>query len=376
MSEPNWFTGDVAGEDPRLAAARTAASPMSPFLTTLVTALNTQQQYKNKRQGAVIGGTLGFLQGLLAASNRDTAAQLTSRDIAAQEQFTNALGNRMAGEADWMQQNGTPLDNERLQLRAQAFGGLVKLLQSPDPQVRQQALQQIGQIQQQDAAHFSEIDRNTETQRQERYALRIKQADEYKAQFNNLQTQQRQIESDFNEVASVLADPKADLQAKRAAYFKYAQTSTADATGNVARVSAAPLGLGVSFDLLKDMTPEQMLAASRDAYAARTGVIPSRLNDLVSSMQRDGFQFNSENGGVDDLNLIRDRYVRQQYQATTGEAPAGTPGIADKAADVITQLTNDPIGVNTPGNEISASIDALKAWAHDFFHRAPRPTNE
>jgi hypothetical protein len=375
MAEPNWFTGEVAGEDPRVAAARTAASPTSPFLTTLITALNTQQQYKNKRQGAVVGGALGFLQGLLSATNRDTAAALTTKDIASQEAFTSALGDRMTGEQQWMAQNGSPLDNERVQLRAQAFTGLVKLMQSPDPQVRQQALQQIGQISQQDAQHFSEIDNKTETQRQERYALRVKQGDEYKAQFNQLQTEQRQKESEFQEVASILADPKADLQAKRAAYFKYSQTSYGDAKGNATSFSAAPFGFGVSFDLLKDMTPEQMLAAAKDSYTARVGVLPSRLNDLVGSMQRDGFQFNSENGGVDDLNLLRDKYVRQQYQATGGPA-AGTPGVADDAADIVTNATSGLLDTGPPGSEINASISSLKSWAHDYFHRAPRPTNE
>lgn len=399
MSEPNWFTGDVAGEDPRIAAARTAASPMSPFLTTLITALNTQQQYKNKRQGAVIGGTLGFLQGLLAASNRDTAATLTSKDIAAQEAFTSSLGDRMAGEADWMKQNGTPLDNERVQLRAQAFTSLVKLMQSPDPQVRQQALQQIGQIQQQDAAHFSEIDRNTEQQRQERYALRVKQGDEYKAQFNALQNEQRQKEADFREVASILADPKADIQSKRAAYFKYAQSSPADAQGNVPHLSAAPLGVGISFDLLKDLTPEQMLAAANDAYTARVGVIPTRLNELVSSMQRDGFQFNSDNGGVDDLNLIRDQYLKQQYTAAGGSGsvtPQPGRGVAPLegiVGDVLDQIRNGtytepyaPGDINDPnaprgqspltkyGTRVQQYFRGQVQEMRDFFH--VRPTNE
>ena len=387
MSEPNWFTGEVAGEDPRVTAARSAASPQSPFLAALMTGLATQQQYKNKKQGAVIGGSLGFLQGLLAASNRNTAADLTMQDISAQERFTQSLGQRMQGEQEWMQQNGTPLDNERVKLRAQAFTSLVELLQSPDPAVRTQALSQIGQISQQDAQHFSEIDRNTETQRQERYALRLQQAGEYKAQFNALQGEQRQKEADYQEVASILADPKADLQAKRAAYFKYAQTSYGDAIGaDGKRVSVAPFGVGISFDLLKDMTPEQMLAAANDSYSARVGVIPTRLNELVSSAQRDGFQFNSENGGVDDLNLIRDNYLRQQYQTAPGVAPPTPSNVgADAAAtatDAVKRAGDTASGfvggiLDSAGKDAEAHLNQLKSWLHDATNRTKvRPTNE
>ena len=372
MAEPNWFTGAVEGEDPRIAQARAGAGA-SPFLVALTTALQTQARYKNRKQGAVLGASLGFLQGLLATDDRNTAATLARNDIATQEEFTRSLSDRFAGEQDWMQRNGTPLDNERLQLRMQSFASLTKLLNSSDPSVRAQAYQQIGQLSQQDNEHFSTIDRNTETQRQERYALRLKQGDQYRAEFNSLQDEQRLKEEDYNEVAAILSDPTTDIQAKRAAYFKYAQTSRGDAIGaDGTHFSAAPFGLGVSFDMLKEMTPAQMLAAANDAHTARIGVIPPRLDALMQSAQRDGFAFNSDNGGVDDLNLLRDEFVKRQYQATSQEAPTGAPSTADKVAEFV----SDPLGgLMAPGNEISASLNELKKWLHDITNRT-RPTNE